>query len=147
MERETLPRHIAYLETIGIDRKRITMGLPDNFAGIVPVGRHNKKRGLFTFKHDISYRSLRLCNLLAYYILIYDDGKVSACPCRDSEGVMEVGDIRTQNLAEIRNGPRFLAMLDAFMRRDLSDMPLCQKCDVPYGNRENEKLLIAGERV
>lgn len=145
MDRETLPRHIAYLQSLGIDINRISIGLPDNFTGIVRVGRHNRKKGLFTYKHDISYRSLRLCNLLAHYVLVYDDGKVSACSCRDSEGVMEIGDIKTQSLAEIRNAPRYLAMLEAFLRRDLSDMPLCQKCDIPYGSRESERLVSLGE--
>jgi len=143
MDREELPLHIGYLERLGIDRKCVTMGLPDNFAGIVQVGRLHRVTGLFSFKHELAYRSLRLCNLLAYYVLIYDDGKVSACSCRDSEGVMEIGDITTQSLAEIRNGARFRAMMDAFMRRDLSQMPLCQKCDIPYGDRENEKLFHA----
>ena len=147
MQRDTLPRHVAYLETLGIDKKRITMGLPDNFAGLVRVGRRDRRKDLFTYKNDISYQSLRLCNLLAFYMLIYDDGKVSACSCRDSEGVMEIGDIKTQSLAEIRSGPRYLTMLDAFMRRDLSNLPLCQKCDIPYGVRENEKLILSGETV
>jgi hypothetical protein len=50
-------------------------------------------------------------------VLIYDDGKVSACSCRDSEGVMEIGDITKESLHAIRNG---------------------------LGDRENEKLLIGG---
>ena len=58
---------------------------------------------------------------------------------------MEIGDITKESLFAIRNGERFKRMLTAFMKRDLSGMPLCAKCDIPYGDRENEKLLISGE--
>ena len=138
MDETTKERHVAFLESLGIDRRRVTLGLPDNFAGIVEVGSRSRRNGFYSFKKDLPHRSLRLCELLAHYILIYDDGKASACSCRDSEGIMEIGDITRESLAEIRNGPRFKAMLAAFMRRDLADLPLCQKCDIPYGDHHNE---------
>ena len=101
MDKTTKERHLAFLESRGIDRGRVMLGLPDNFAGIVEVGSRNRRNGFYSFKKDLPYRSLRLCELLAHYILIYDDGKVSACSCRDPEGVMEIGDITQQSLAEI----------------------------------------------
>jgi hypothetical protein len=144
MDRRALQKSVDYLVSLGIDKERITIGLPDNFAGIVQVGRRNRNKGFYSYKSDLPYRSLRLCNLLASYVLIYDDGKVSACSCRDSEGVMEIGDITRQSLAEIRNGPKFMEMLAGFMERDISGMPLCLKCDIPYGDYENEKLFVSG---
>jgi Iron-sulfur cluster-binding domain len=144
-DRRELDRHVGYLLVLGFDRRRINIGLPDNFAGIVQVGKKNRRKGVFSYKKDLPYRSLRLCRLLAYYILIYDDGKVSACACRDSENVMEIGDITKESLVQIRNGPRFKEMVAAFMRRDISKMPLCLNCDIPYGDYDNEKMLLNGQ--
>jgi MoaA/NifB/PqqE/SkfB family radical SAM enzyme len=138
MSREELDLNIKFLESIGFDSSRLVIGLPDNFAGIVQVGKKHGK--MYSYKADLPYRGLRLCGLFAHYIVVYDNGKVSACACRDSEGVMEIGDITKESLYDIRNGPRFKAMLSSFMRRDLSGMPLCQKCDIPYGDHENVKL-------
>jgi len=44
-----------------------------------------------------------------------------------------IGDIRTQSISEMRAGPRFQAMIDAFVKDDLSGFPLCAKCDIPCG--------------
>jgi len=30
------------------------------------------------------------------------------------------------------------------MKRDISNLPLCLNCDIPYGDYENEKLFFAG---
>lgn len=144
-DRDEIEHHVDYLVSLGFARTQINMGLPDNFAGIVQVGKKNKAKRLFSYKKDLPHRSLRLCKLLAHYILIYDDGKVSACSCRDSENVMEIGDITKESLVQIRNGPRFKEMIGAFMRRDISNMPLCLKCDIPYGDYDSEKLLLNGE--
>jgi hypothetical protein len=138
MDPKLRDRHLAYLQDhLGIARSRVVLGLPDNFAGIVQVGSKQRVNGIYSFKQDLPYRSLRLCNLLAHYLIVYDDGKISACGCRDSEGVMEIGNITRESLMEIRNGPRFKYMIDAFMARNLDQMPLCRTCDVPYGDRGN----------
>ena len=142
--REDLRKHVDQLTGMGVDLKRISMTLPDNFAGIVNVGAKSREKNMYSFKHDLSYRSLRLCVMLSLYVLVYDDGKVSACACRDSENVMSLGDITKQSLADIRSGPRYREMLQAFLDKDLSNMPLCQSCDIPYGEFDNEKLLIEG---
>jgi hypothetical protein len=135
-----MERHLTFLESLGIERSRVYIRLPDNFAGIVKVNKYDKAKGLHSFKGDLSYRSLRLCSVLAHSILVYDDGKVSACACRDSEGVMEIGDLTKQSLAEIQSGPRYRAMIQSFMKRDISGLPLCIECDVPYGDKMHETL-------
>jgi len=142
-----LKKSIAFLEQLGITRDRITMGLPDNFAGIVEVGRKNREKGFYSYKRNLPYRSFRLCSQFAWILLIYDDGKVSACPCRDSEGEMEIGDITKQSLLDIRTGQRFMQMMEAFMQRDLDRLPFCRKCDIPYGDRDNVKLFVSGSAV
>lgn len=115
-------KHVDYLASIGVDPGKVRARFhgPDNFAGLVESRRSTEGR------------RLRLCQVLAYELIVYDDGKVSACSCRDSEGVMEIGDIMTEGFVEMRGGERFQSMLDAFMSRDIADLPLCRGCDIPY---------------
>jgi hypothetical protein len=40
-------------------------------------------------------------------MVVYGDVQVSACACRDSENVMNISDIRSQSILEMRNGPQF----------------------------------------
>jgi hypothetical protein len=53
---------------------------------------------------------------------------------------MEIGDLTKQSLAEIQSGPRYRAMIQSFMKRDISGLPLCIECDVPYGDKMHETL-------
>lgn len=87
----------------------------------------------------MTYRSLRLCPVLVNQIVVYDDGSVSACACRDSEGAMTIGSI-DDGIAQLRNGKAFKGMVGDFMARDLSRLPLCRKCDIPYGDTGHEVL-------
>lgn len=108
------------VETLGVDEKQISLTVPDNFAGHVKCVR------------NISQMTLHTCPWLTDYVVVYDDGKVSACACRDSEGVMEIGNIMTQSLAEMRGSLAYKSMVAAFAAGDISGLPLCAKCDVPY---------------
>jgi sulfatase maturation enzyme AslB (radical SAM superfamily) len=120
-------KHTGYLAHIGVDVDACAYGLfhgADNFGGLVPFSARQETCVLPEF---------HLCSIMAHFLIVYDDGKVSACACRDSEGVMEIGDIMTEGFVEMRNGERFQKMVDAFMRRDLSEMPLCRDCDLCYG--------------
>lgn len=132
MDAATKPKHFDYLRTLGIDTKRVRLSYPDNFAGIVPVGSKDQQTGIYSFKLGLPYRPLHLCHLLTSRLVVYDDGQVSACPGRDSENVMNIGDIKTEGFLEMRNGPKYKNMVDAFMARKIDDMPLCAKCDIPY---------------
>jgi uncharacterized Fe-S cluster-containing radical SAM superfamily protein len=131
MDPATMPKHFEYLKSLGISRKRVSLHHPDNFAGLIDLGKRDQATGISTMK-TLPLRSRSLCWVMAYYLVVYDDGKVSACACRDSEGAMEIGDITKETLIGIRNGPRFRKMIDSFKIRDLSDLELCQKCDMPY---------------
>jgi sulfatase maturation enzyme AslB (radical SAM superfamily) len=113
-------KHYDYLRSIGIDPKIAKCHKADNFAGIVPYGR------------GVEMKNLRLCRILIANIVIYDNGKVSACACRDSEGTMEIGDIMIDNLITMRNGERYQSFIDAFMHRNVDSLELCRKCDIPY---------------
>lgn len=120
-------KHLDYLRALGIEQ-RVKIHQPDNFAGIVALNAPGN-----SFRADLDHRGLRLCPVLVRQMVVYDDGSVSACACRDSENVMPLGKIE-DGIHALRNGAKYHKMLDAFMRRDLKDMPLCKNCDIPYGD-------------
>jgi hypothetical protein len=117
-------RHRDYLAAIGIDPRLAIYREVDNFAGIAPTRRNLG-----------AAPRLRLCWVLVGQLIVYDDGRVSACACRDSEGVMEIGDIMRDGFLMMRNSPQFQWMLESFMRREIGGLPLCSKCDMPYERR------------
>ncbi|MGE4281782.1 MAG: SPASM domain-containing protein [Magnetospirillum sp.] len=46
---------------------------------------------------------------------------------------MKIGNIMDNSLAEIRQGPEFRKIVDAFKCGDVSGIPMCAKCDDPFG--------------
>lgn len=63
---------------------------------------------------------------------VYWDGRVSVC-CRDFEGVMQVGDLREQPLAEIWKTAKAQAYREALARGEYDKFPLCRRCWDYYG--------------
>lgn len=119
-DKESEAKTRAFIHWLGIPHEQIFLTEPDNFAGLVDNVRNIEGMELYT------------CPWLEDYVVVYDDGKVSACACRDSEGVMTIGDIMQQSLAEIIDCHARKQMLEAFRCKEISGMPLCSKCDVPY---------------
>ena len=58
---------------------------------------------------------------------------VTACACYDSTAELKIGNIMEQSLADIRKGEDFRRILEAFRTGELSDVPMCGKCDDPFG--------------
>ena len=111
--------HMSYLRSLGIPFSVVYLVVPDNFAGIVesvkPPGN--------VVPHD--------CYILRDHIGIYDNGDVTACGSRDSEGVMKLGNIMEQGLVELRSSPTYQSYVKAFADRNLNNMKLCKGCDLP----------------
>lgn len=57
---------------------------------------------------------------------VFVDGTFSVC-CFDSEGVFEVGDLKTQPFMEVWNSEKFQAIRKAHIDKDLSGT-LCEQC-------------------
>jgi hypothetical protein len=67
------------------------------------------------------------CPRAKHNISILWDGRVNLC-CQDHDGRMILGDLNRQSLAEIRQTSRWVRQ--AHERLDLTDLPLCQACNV-----------------
>ena len=61
------------------------------------------------------------------WVVIFADGRVTHC-CYDAHGDQILGDLKTNTLQEILDGPRFAEMQSAFQRRDFSNLPRCGEC-------------------
>ncbi|HEX8170543.1 MAG TPA: radical SAM/SPASM domain-containing protein [Thermoanaerobaculia bacterium] len=61
------------------------------------------------------------------WVVVFADGRVTHC-CYDAHGDQILGDLKTQTLQEILDGPRFAEMQSAFGRRDFTNLPRCAEC-------------------
>jgi MoaA/NifB/PqqE/SkfB family radical SAM enzyme len=66
------------------------------------------------------------CQRLVGSPLVLADGRVNACPCRDVEAKLVVGDLTRERLGEICGGERMLALVE---RQERGDFPeVCREC-------------------
>lgn len=56
------------------------------------------------------------------------DGRVVTC-CMDFNGVQVLGDLNTQSVEEVWNGPILAEVRDSFRRFDYRKFPVCLSCD------------------
>jgi radical SAM protein with 4Fe4S-binding SPASM domain len=56
------------------------------------------------------------------------DGRVVAC-CMDSNGVQVLGDLNSQSVQEVWNGPVLSGVRNNFKKLDYSKYPVCLSCD------------------
>jgi MoaA/NifB/PqqE/SkfB family radical SAM enzyme len=124
-------RTVAFLREIGFCDDQMEIKLPNNFGGLYTGSPAEPTRGIHTFK-DLRGERLEVCSVLLDNPGIYVDGRVTACGCLDNSSALVIGDIRKESLREMRYGPRFEALLQAFMAGDVSGIQLCGTCDVPY---------------
>jgi MoaA/NifB/PqqE/SkfB family radical SAM enzyme/Flp pilus assembly protein TadD len=120
----------AFLASLGIDR--VNTVAPNNFGGTVQIGRHWDKAGLWSYRNLDKHRRT-VCRILMRAVGVYVDGSVTACGCYDANAQLRIGDIMAESLSDIRNGARFTSILEAFRSGDVSAVPMCAKCDDPFG--------------
>ena len=128
---ETVRRNTrAFLESHGIDR--IVTVVANNFGGNVTHGRFFDHLGVWSLK-PIEHRRLMPCRVLLRAVGVFCDGTVTACGCYDSNAELKIGHIMEQSLKDIRHGEAFKSIVDAFRCGDVSGVPMCGKCDDPFG--------------
>ena len=107
----------ALFEGPGIDAiKPIAM---HNFGGLLPDAGADRAAGFSP------------CAYLWYAISVRWDGTVVPC-CIDFEPKLPVGNLVTDPLEAVWNGPAMVALRRKMIDRNLDDVPLCRGCDVPY---------------
>jgi MoaA/NifB/PqqE/SkfB family radical SAM enzyme len=124
-------RSVAYLKSLGFRNDQMEIKLPNNFGGLYKGSPAEGPTGIHTYK-DLRDQAPDLCSVLTDNPGIYFDGRVTACGCLDNSSALIIGDIRTETLREMRYGSRYQELLDVFMGGDISRVPLCADCDVPY---------------
>lgn len=128
--KSTLDKTKAFLAGHGIDR--VYTVIANNFGGNVQCGEFHERHGVWSLKSIAHHRRMP-CRVLLKAVGIFCDGTVTACGCYDSNAELKIGHIMEQSLAEIRQGDKFRTILEAFRRGDVSDVPMCGKCDDPFG--------------
>lgn len=94
----------------------------DDWIGAVKLPDYLKKRPLYP-------RAFRPCRLLYSGLMVYSNGKVGACACRDFEASSELilGNVGDVSVAEMWNGEK-LKSLRLNWKRQNQVPTICQSC-------------------
>jgi radical SAM protein with 4Fe4S-binding SPASM domain len=94
----------------------------DDWLGAVKLPEYLSKRPLYP-------RAFRPCAMLYGKLMIFSNGAVSACACRDFEASSDLilGDIRTDNIVDLWNGPRLKSIRKEWrLKNKVPD--ICKSC-------------------
>ncbi|MGE5475306.1 MAG: radical SAM protein [Bacteroidales bacterium] len=127
---EVRDRTRAFLASHGVDR--VFTVVANNFGGHVQHGTFYEQHGVWSL-NNLSHRRRMPCRVFLKAVGVFCDGTVTACGCYDSNAELKIGHIMEQSLADIRKGAEFRRILDAFRDGELSAIPMCGKCDDPFG--------------
>lgn len=127
---EVRDRTRAFLAAHGVDR--VFTVIANNFGGNVQHGTFYEQHGVWSLK-ALTHQRRMPCRVFLKAVGVFCDGTVTACGCYDSNAELKIGHILEQPLAEIRKTAEFRHILDAFRDGDLTGIPMCGKCDDPFG--------------
>jgi MoaA/NifB/PqqE/SkfB family radical SAM enzyme len=128
--RDNLRKTKAFLASHGITD--VWTVPANNFGGSVQSGEFNERHGIWSLK-SIDHHRLMPCRLFLKAVGVFCDGTVTACGCYDSNAQLKIGNIMEQGLGDIRRGEAYGRILDAFRQGDVRQIPMCGKCDDPFG--------------
>jgi len=135
-----------YLRSLGIQDDEMRLVAPSNATGQISPGTWSDKIKGKSFK-PIDQLPLYVCAQLLSNPGVLADGTLTACGCMDNNGSLAIGDIRNGMIAKMRSSKKFQSMIDAFVKGDLSNYPLCAKCDLPYGNVGGEYNVVEARKL
>lgn len=127
---EVRDRTRAFLAGHGVDR--VFTVVANNFGGNVQHGTFYEQHGVWSL-NNLTHRRRMPCRVFLKAVGVFCDGTVTACGCYDSNAELRIGHIAEQSLADIRKGAEFRRILDAFRSGELAGIPMCGKCDDPFG--------------
>lgn len=92
--------------------------------------------GSFKYSKNPTVPEIGICLEILTHVAINRFGKVSMCVRFDPKGLGILGDVTTDNLVNIWNGPLRKEWLEKHIRGKRDEVPLCRRCDfwgVPTG--------------
>jgi radical SAM protein with 4Fe4S-binding SPASM domain len=124
---ETLKRPEVPAEFVGLFD-----GLPvDEFDPIWAHGWAGTMMDSEEFKAAPYGHNFYPCNWLWKSLAITWDGRVATC-CGDFGPAEVFGDLNTNTLREVWNGPQMVRIRTLHRQGKLKDLPLCRGCDAPW---------------
>ncbi len=112
--------------------KAIFEGLPvDEWDPLWPHGWAGVMQENGTIQAQPYGENYHPCNWLWKSLAIYWDGRVASC-CADFSGDQVIGDVKTQSLREIWNGPGMVKLRTMQVEGRQKDAPLCSGCDAVW---------------
>ncbi len=127
---EIARRTRAFLTGQGVEK--VFTVVANNFGGNVQGGLFNDRHEVWSLK-NLEHQRRMPCRVFLTAIGVFCDGTVTACGCYDSNALLKIGDIMEQSLIDIRHGDSFRRILEAFRQGDVSEVPMCSKCDDCFG--------------
>lgn len=127
---EVRDRTRNFLASQGVEN--VITVIANNFGGHVQHGTFFEQHGVWSLK-SLAHQRRMPCRVFLKAVGVFCDGTVTACGCYDSNAELKIGHIQENSLADIRKGEDFRRILEAFRKGDLSEVPMCSKCDDPFG--------------
>lgn len=119
-----VPRALQFWAERGIEAKSTRL---ENRGGNIDV--HAAADGNGTRLAAVPMRQFMNCTRLMRQAFVLHDGRVTLC-CTDDYQTTILGDLRTQTLQEVWNGPEALRIRRGFIAGNLADNPLCAACTI-----------------
>jgi radical SAM protein with 4Fe4S-binding SPASM domain len=98
----------------------------DAFVKEYKISTKNKTR--YTHKR-FNQTNVAPCTQLWKWMVVYWDGRVVLC-CADMFSQTTVGNLKTNSISEIWNGPKMKKYRDQMVKRQRFDIAICQDCDI-----------------
>ncbi|SMF30457.1 radical SAM protein [Desulfovibrio gilichinskyi] len=123
-------RNILFLKELGYSDSEISISLADNFAGGSNLGIYYPLIEINTLL-PIDDHALTLCTGLDAWV-VYTDGLVGPCGCRNYRKLNILGNIRTGEFADMAKSEINTSLIESFVSGNVRHLDLCRKCDLPY---------------
>ena len=98
----------------------------ESFIKEYEISTNNKTQ--FTHKR-FNQTNIAPCTQLWKWMVVYWDGSVVLC-CADMFSQAIVGDLKSNSIAEVWNGPQMKGHRDQMINRKRFEVPICQDCDI-----------------
>ncbi|WP_031481011.1 radical SAM protein [Maridesulfovibrio frigidus] len=123
-------RSVNFLKGLGFADSEISINLADNFSGGSSFGTYYPTLDINSLL-PINDRELTICSGLDVWV-VYTDGLVGPCGCRNYRKLSLLGDIKLNSFEEMAAGEVSQSLVESFLSGNIKNIELCRKCDIPY---------------